>query len=38
MVEKNCSYRDDDVTNHINFFENLCKKQKMAKSQHNIKL
>ena len=29
MVEKifqNCNYRDDDVTNYINFFEKLCEK------------
>ena len=28
VVEKNqnCSYRDDDVTNHVIFFEKLCKK------------
>ena len=29
MVEKkiqNCSYRDDDVTNYVNFFQKLCQK------------
>ena len=29
QVEKsfqNCSYRDDNVTNYVSFFENLCKK------------
>ena len=29
MVDKNfqnCSYRDDDVTNYVNFFEKLCEK------------
>ena len=24
--QKNCSYRDDDVTNYANFFEKLCNK------------
>ena len=29
MVKKkiqNCSYRDDDVTNYVNFFQKLCQK------------
>ena len=29
MVEEyfqNCSHRDDDVTNYVNFFEKLCEK------------
>ena len=29
MVEKifqNCSYRDDDITDYVNFFEKLCEK------------
>ena len=32
MVDKNfqnCSYRDDDVTNYVNFFEKLCEKWNM---------
>ena len=23
---QNCSYRDDDVTNYVNFFQKLCQK------------
>ena len=23
---QNCSYRDDDVTDYVNFFEKLCEK------------
>ena len=23
---QNCSYRDDDVINYVNFFEKLCEK------------
>ena len=25
-IFQNCSYRDDDVTNYVNFFEKLCEK------------